>query len=95
MIVSRRNFFGMLAAPAVIRIADLMPVKTVIEPIRYRGPIQFIGIPPVNSHHEYVEATLRFIAHNTGIKAELLSCTWPEGRLIPSEKAIDAYFGEK
>jgi hypothetical protein len=28
MILSRRRFFGLLAAPAVIRVADLMPVKT-------------------------------------------------------------------
>lgn len=29
MILTRRNFFGLVAAPAVIRVADLMPVRAV------------------------------------------------------------------
>src|SRR5262245_13959409 len=30
MITSRRTFLGLLAAPAIIRVADLMPVRTPI-----------------------------------------------------------------
>jgi hypothetical protein len=84
MIVSRRGFLGMIAAPAVIRIADLMPVKTIIQ---CRGPIQFIGINPV-SQRDYLEACIRMIATSTGVSMEMLSYTWPDGRLIPSEKAV-------
>lgn len=33
MLFSRRSFLGLLAAPAVIRVADLMPVKALADPV--------------------------------------------------------------
>ena len=33
MILTRRSFFGLLAAPAIIRIADLMPIRALPAPI--------------------------------------------------------------
>lgn len=36
MIITRRSLFGFLAAPAIIRVADLMPVRALFVPPTYR-----------------------------------------------------------
>lgn len=41
MILTRRNLFGLLAAPAIIRVADLMPVKAWAEPGPYAKLVTF------------------------------------------------------
>lgn len=42
--LTRRNFLGILAAPAIIRTADLlMPVKQIIEPYPWHPDLPLVG----------------------------------------------------
>lgn len=39
MILTRRTFFGLLAAPAVVKAVSLMPISAWVEPLALRSPL--------------------------------------------------------
>ncbi len=62
MILTRRSLFGLIAAPAMIRLADLMPVKSFWAPPTLIGVDFAIG--PDMTAFWYDETDLSFSVHN-------------------------------
>ena len=68
MIQSRRGFLGLLCAPAIIKVADLMPIKLFdMEPYRI---ITEIPYDPNWKYKSFSEIVIKVLRANDGLSQE-------------------------